>query len=88
MTSQALNRLRAITKIPGYPSFAAAARSDGAETDSALRQRVIGVEKAIGFQIIDRSASPLAPTERGREFLLEAQEILHAATDSEQLRER
>ncbi|MFE1130489.1 TniQ family protein [Streptomyces albidoflavus] len=88
MNSQALNRLRAITQIPGHPSFAAAARSAGAGTDSALRQRVIGVEKAVGFQIIDRSARPLAATERGREFLLEAQEILHAATDSEQLQRR
>jgi hypothetical protein len=79
MTSQALNRLRAITRIPGHPSFAAAARSDGSGTDSALRQRVIGVEKAVGFQIIDRSARPLAPTERGQEFLREAAHILRIA---------
>ncbi|MBT2524132.1 TniQ family protein [Streptomyces sp. ISL-99] len=79
MNSQALNRLRAITQISGHPSFAAAARSDGAGTDSALRQRVIGVEEAVGFQIIDRSVRPLAATERGQEFLREAAEILRIA---------
>ncbi|WP_328916408.1 MULTISPECIES: TniQ family protein [unclassified Streptomyces] len=79
MTSQALSRLRAITQIPGHPSFAAAARSDGSGTDSALRQRVIGIEKAVGFQIFDRSTRPLAPTERGQEFLREAAQILRIA---------
>ncbi|MEU2874172.1 hypothetical protein ABZ769_34090 [Streptomyces olivoreticuli] len=49
MTSQALKRLRAITQAPGHPSFAAAARSDGTWTDLALRQRVISIEKAVGF---------------------------------------
>ncbi|WP_406003939.1 hypothetical protein [Streptomyces sp. NBC_00829] len=79
MTAQAVGRLRAITQVPGHPSFAAAARASSAGTDSALRQRVIQIEKAVGFQIIDRSINPLAPTERGHKFLLEAREILRVA---------
>ncbi len=81
-TNYALARLRAITQICGHHSFAAAARAKGNWTDSALRQRVTGLEKTVGFQIIDRSTSPLAPTERGHEFLREAHEILRAVDDA------
>ncbi|SHN30794.1 TniQ family protein [Streptomyces yunnanensis] len=79
MDAYALDRLRAITHVPGHPTFAAAARHHFTGTDRALRQRVIHIEKAVGFQIIDRTAKPLAPTQRGQEFLHEAAEILEAA---------
>ncbi|MFB7149421.1 TniQ family protein [Streptomyces virginiae] len=87
-TPQAIDRLRAISSVPGHPSFAAAARKNSAGSDSALRQRVILIEKTVGFQIIDRSAKPLAPTERGREFLREAREILHTADSARRVRTR
>ena len=39
------------------------------------------IETAAGFTIIDRSATPLTPTERGRDFLREALQILQAARE-------
>jgi DNA-binding transcriptional LysR family regulator len=77
-----LKRLRLITQIPDYASFAAAARDHYDGNDTALRQRVLAIERAVGFQIIDRSRTPLSPTERGREFLHEATEIIRAANEA------
>ncbi|MCQ8830322.1 hypothetical protein [Streptomyces malaysiensis] len=85
MTAQAIDRLRAVTQVPGHASFAAAARRNSTGSDHAFRQRVIRIEKTVGFQIIDRAAKPLAPTERGREFLREAHEILHTADAVQEL---
>jgi len=79
MSRYALERLRFVMTIPGQTSFAAAARTVYDGRDSALRQRLNKVENTVGFLIIDRSAKPLAPTERGREFLSEAAEILRVA---------
>ncbi|MGW5250800.1 hypothetical protein ACWEQN_45155 [Streptomyces sp. NPDC004129] len=72
----ALDRLRTLIHIPGHPSLAAAARAIYDGRDDALRQRITKIEKAAGFQIIDRSTNPLAPTPRGHDFLREATEIL------------
>ncbi|MFE4867791.1 TniQ family protein [Streptomyces sp. NPDC056682] len=79
MCSGALDRLGAIVQIPGYTSFAAAARDIYGGRDSALRQRLIYIERDAGFQVIDRDSMPLAPTPRGAEFLREATEILKIA---------
>jgi hypothetical protein len=75
----ALDRLRTLTQIPGHVSLAAAARAIYDGRDNALRQRITKIEKIAGFQIIDRSAKALAPTEPGHAFLLEATEILRIA---------
>lgn len=75
----ALDRLRVIVQIPGYTSFAAAARDIYDGRDSALRQRLAYIERTAGFQVIDRSSMPLAPTPRGSDFLREATEILKFA---------
>jgi hypothetical protein len=75
----ALDRLQTIVQVPGHPSIAAAARAIYDGRDGALRQRITKIEKAAGFQIIDRSATPLAPTPRGHDFLREAVEILRIA---------
>ncbi|MER6076116.1 TniQ family protein [Streptomyces sp. NPDC001817] len=75
----ALHRLRTIVQIPGHTSLAAAARAIYDGRDGALRQRITKIEKAAGFQIIDRSTRPLAPTPRGHDFLREATEILRIA---------
>ncbi|MEU1473406.1 hypothetical protein ABZ434_34990 [Streptomyces sp. NPDC005761] len=76
MTTFALDRLRVITQIPGHETFAAAARAFYDGRSGLLRQRIRGIERAAGFTIIDRAVSPLAPTNRGQEFLHEAAEIL------------
>jgi DNA-binding transcriptional LysR family regulator len=39
------------------------------------------IEPAAGFTILDRSSAPLAPTDAGRDFIREAQQILLAAQD-------
>ncbi|WP_328766005.1 hypothetical protein [Streptomyces sp. NBC_00286] len=75
----ALDRLRTLVQIPGHTSIAAAARAIYDGRDGALRQRITKIEKIAGFQIIDRSASLLAPTEPGGAFLREATEILRIA---------
>jgi DNA-binding transcriptional LysR family regulator len=77
----ALNRLALITQIPGYVSLAAAARAIYGGRDTVLREQVRKIENAAGFTIIDRTITPLAPTQRGREFLHEARQILHAAQE-------
>ncbi|HUZ39078.1 MAG TPA: hypothetical protein VMV17_22365 [Streptosporangiaceae bacterium] len=82
MRKGALGRLELITQIPGHNSIAAAARALYDGRDSALRQQITKIETAAGFTIIDRSATPLAPTEPGCEFLREALPILQAAHES------
>ena len=79
MRTGALNRLALITRVPGHASLAAAARAIYSGRDTALRQQVRKIENAVGFTIIDRTTSPLTPTQRGRESLHEARQILHAA---------
>ena len=37
------------------------------------------IETAAGFPVIDRSSTPLCPTEAGREFIRLAHQILQAA---------
>ncbi|MFD1277854.1 hypothetical protein ACFQ51_55575 [Streptomyces kaempferi] len=75
----ALDRLRTLIQIPGHPSLAAAARVIYDGRDGALRQRITKIEKVASFQIIDRSASLLAPSPRGYDFLREATEVLRIA---------
>lgn len=79
MTPFALDRLRVITQVPGHETVAAAARAFYNGRSSALRQRLAGIDKAVGFTIIDRTSRPLAPTEQGQGFLHEAAEILRIA---------
>ena len=83
MRKGALGRLELITQIPGHASLAAAARAIYCGRESALVQRLHKIETAAGFTIIDRSVTPLIPTETGREFLHEARQILQIARDVE-----
>ncbi len=83
MRKGALGRLELITQIPGHDSIAAAARVFYDGRASALVQRLHKIEIAAGFTIIDRSVTPLAPTEAGREFLHEALQILQITRDTE-----
>jgi DNA-binding transcriptional LysR family regulator len=76
MRTGALTRLELITRIPGHDSLAAAARALYGGRDSALRQMVTKIETAAGFPIIDRSSTPLSPTDAGHEFIREALQIL------------
>jgi DNA-binding transcriptional LysR family regulator len=41
------------------------------------------IEAAAGFSVIDRSGTPLEPTEKGREFIREALQILRIARAEE-----
>jgi hypothetical protein len=79
MRTGPLGRLELITQIPGHASLAAAARAIYGGRPGALQQQLVKIEKAAGFTIIDRTATPLAPTEAGREFIREALQILRAA---------
>ena len=47
----------------------------------ALQQMIAKIEAAAGFPIIDRSSTPLPPTDAGRGFVREAHQILQAAWD-------
>src|ERR1017187_8929850 len=77
----ALGRLELITQIPGHDSFATAARALYDGRDRALRQMIAKIETAAGFPLIDRSSTPLTPTDAGREFIREALQILQAARE-------
>lgn len=79
MRTGALSRLELITRIPGHDSIAAAARAFYGGRDGALQQMIRKIESAAGFPIIDRSSTPLTPTDAGREFIREAHQILDAA---------
>ncbi|GAA4617268.1 TniQ family protein [Actinoallomurus liliacearum] len=81
MRTGALNRLAFIIQIPGHASLAAAARAIYDGRDTVLRERARKIENAAGFTIIDRTTTPLTPTQRGREFLHEARQILYAARE-------
>jgi hypothetical protein len=79
MRTGALGRLELITRIPGHDSLAAAARALYGGRDGAFRQMIAKIETAAGFPIIDRSSTPLCPTDAGRDFIREAHQILQAA---------
>lgn len=81
MRQGTLSRLTVITQIPGHDSIAAAARAIYGGRDSALRQMVHKIEKAAGFTIIDRTSTPLTPTQEGGELIREALRILRAAQE-------
>jgi hypothetical protein len=81
MRTGALRRLELMTRIPGHASIAAAARALYGRRGSALQQQLSKIEKAAGFPIIDRSSTPLAPADGGREFIREALPILQAARE-------
>jgi DNA-binding transcriptional LysR family regulator len=81
MRTGALGRLELITQIPGHDSIAAAARALYGGRDGALQQMIRKIETAAGFTVIDRSSSPLTPTDVGRDFIREAHQILQAAQD-------
>ncbi len=83
MRSGALRRLALITQIPGHTGIAAAARDIYDGRAGALRQKIRSIEKAAGFTIIDRSATPLTPTEPGHEFIQEALQILRIARETD-----
>jgi TniQ protein len=81
MRTGALGRLELITQIPGHDSIAAAARALYGGRDGALQQMIRKIETTAGFPIIDRSSTPLTPTDAGRELIREAHQILQAAQD-------
>jgi DNA-binding transcriptional LysR family regulator len=81
MRTGALGRLELITQISGYDSIAAAARALYGGRDGALQQMIRKIETGAGFRIIDRSSTPLVPTDGGREFIREALQILQAARE-------
>ncbi|MGW2867262.1 TniQ family protein [Kitasatospora sp. NPDC001225] len=78
----ALQRLKLIVAVPGYQSFAAAARDLYDGNDTALRQRVLYIERSVGFPIYHR-ATPLTATERGQALIDEARHLLRAARDTD-----
>jgi DNA-binding transcriptional LysR family regulator len=49
--------------------------------DGALQQMIAKIETAAGSRIIDRSSTPLSPTDAGRDFIREALQILRAARE-------
>ncbi len=79
MRTGALGRLELITQIPGHDSIAAAARALHGVRAGALQQMLRKIETAAGFPIIDRSSTPLTPTDAGRELIREAHQILRTA---------
>jgi DNA-binding transcriptional LysR family regulator len=81
MRTGALGRLELITRIPGRDRIAAAARALYGGRDGALQQMIVKLETAAGFPIIDRSTTPLSPTEPGRDFIREAHQVLQAARE-------
>jgi hypothetical protein len=81
MRTGALGRLELITRIPGHDSIAAAARAFYDGRDGALQQMIAKIETAAGFRIVDRSCTPLAPTDIGHGFIREALQILQAARE-------
>jgi hypothetical protein len=81
MRTGALGRLELITQIPGHDSIAAAARALYGGRDGALQQMIRKIETTAGFPIIDRSSTPLTPTDADRELISEAHQILQAAQD-------
>jgi hypothetical protein len=84
MRTGALGRLELITQIPGHDSIAAAARALYGGRGGALQQMIAKIETAAGFRIIDRSATPLSPTDAGREFIREALQVLQAGQEQTQ----
>lgn len=62
-------------------SISAAARRLGA-SPSAISQQLSNLETALGTQLVDRSARPLALTPAGGVFLLRAQTILNEAAEA------
>jgi hypothetical protein len=87
MRTGALNRLALITQIPGHASLQQPARSTAGATPSC-GNRSARSKKPPGFTIIERTTTPLTPTQRGREFLHEARQILHAAREGDVTRPR
>lgn len=81
MRPGALGRLELITRIPGHDSIAAAARALYGGRVGALQQMIAKIETAAGFPVIDKSSTPLSPTDAGRGFIREAHQILHAARE-------
>lgn len=77
----AFRRLKLIVSVPGYQSFAAAARDLYDGNDTALRQRVLYIERSVGFPIYHR-ATPLTATERGQALIDEARHLLRAASEA------
>lgn len=75
----ALDRLAFLTRLPGHRSFAAAGRAIYEGHGDLLRHRLRQIESAVGFEVIDRQTTPLAPTERGAALLAEAALVLKAA---------
>ena len=80
---EALDRLRTIVQVVGHDSIPAAADSIYGGRHTTLAARIRAIEHRAGFRIIDRDTRPLVPTPRGRDFLREAQQILHIADDAE-----
>jgi len=80
----ALDRLAFLTELPGHQDLLRAADAIYGGRASGLYQRVVKLEKIAGFQIIDRSTTPLTATSRGASLLREAELVLRAADPSRQ----
>ncbi|WP_371618956.1 TniQ family protein [Streptomyces sp. NBC_00454] len=74
LTKDCVQRLRRIVQLPGHRNVAAAARALGIDHGS-LHNQLNRTERTVGFAVIKR-ASPLAPTERGSDFISEARNLL------------
>jgi hypothetical protein len=78
----ALQRLAFLIELPGHRDLTAAARAVYGGRPAQLRTRLRLIEQSVGFEIIDRAATPLIPTQRGAQLLREAERMLRAADPS------
>jgi hypothetical protein len=78
----AQDRLALLAQLPGRPSFAAAAHAIYGGRESVLRLRVRYIERVVGFEVFDRTATVLTPTAGGRDLIREAVLVLQALDPS------
>jgi DNA-binding transcriptional LysR family regulator len=76
-----LSSMRAFTKVVEQSGFAAAAREMGLSR-SVVNRSVIGLEKALGTQLLTRSTRQVAPTEAGLAFYDRAIDILASVDEA------
>jgi hypothetical protein len=76
---KAVQRVHRVVQLPGHRSIRAAARALGIG-DSIINSQLKAVERAAGFQIINR-AIPLSVTARGQAFICNAEQVLRQLND-------
>jgi hypothetical protein len=76
---KAVQRVHRVVQLPGHRSIRAAARALGIG-DNIINSQLKAVERAVGFQIINR-AIPLSVTARGQAFIHNAEQVLQQLDD-------